>query len=33
MRVCFCPNMVIVAVENPIPMKQASFVNKTTVGK
>jgi hypothetical protein len=33
MRVSFCPNMAVVAVENPILMKQASFINKTTVEK
>jgi hypothetical protein len=33
MRVCYCPNMAVVAVENPIPMKQTLFINKTTVRK
>jgi hypothetical protein len=33
MRVCYCPNMAVVAIENPFLLKQASLINKTTVGK
>jgi hypothetical protein len=33
MRVCVWPNIAVVAVENPVPVKQASFVNNTIAGK
>jgi len=33
MRVCFCPDMAVVAVENPSWVKQASSMNNTIAGK
>jgi len=32
MKVCFCPNMAVTAVENPSQMKQALSMNNTIVG-